>query len=219
MKIEIVERAPTGKVKSALFGDKRHLIKTFAVLTAENPMGKKLPDEENRMRNKQLRRDIEKKRDADLKQSGLSKEDYFRRLHVQYIPIKGKFENDENSYIVLNLSFEDAKYLADVFNQMSFFFGEHLEDGKIVVSYYERKNPDEDFKFIESTERIDDAKDFDDFFSKYNGLKWSFYLKYFNESFKPLEVFNEELLNRGLDDSYTPRGRAMYRNMAYKKDR
>lgn len=32
--IKLNEKAPTAKVKSALFGDKRGLIKTFAVLSA-----------------------------------------------------------------------------------------------------------------------------------------------------------------------------------------
>lgn len=213
----IQERASTGKVRSALFGDKRHLIKTFAVLTAENPMGKKLSDIENRQRNKRLRKGIEDDRRVNMEKSGLSKEDFFRKLHVQYIPIQGKFGNDEHSYIVINLSLEDAKKYSELFGQMSFFFGEHTKDDKIIVSYYERAKEEDDFELIEKTERIDNAQDFDDFFSKYNGLKWSFYLNYFNEGYNLREIINEDFLNKSLDDSYTMMGRALYRRRAYKE--
>lgn len=211
------ERAATGKVRSALFGDKRRLIKTFAVLTGENPMGKKLSDIENRQRNKRLRKGIENDRRADMEKSGLSQEDFFRRLHVQYIPIQGKFGNDEHSYIVINLSLDDAKKYSELFEQMSFFFGEHTKDDKIIISYYERAREEDDFELIEKTERIDNAQDFDDFFSKYNGLKWSFYLNYFNEGYNFREIINEDFLNKSLDDSYTMMGRALYRRRAYKE--
>ena len=214
---EITERASTGKVKSAIFGDNRGLIKTFAVLTAENPMGKKLSDEQNRQRNKLLRKEIAAKRDAGQRASGLSKEAYFRKLHIQYIPIRGRFEgNQENSYIVLNLTLSDTKYLSDKFGQKSFFFGTHNDDGTIDVSYYERKNEDDDYTLIETTRRVDDMADADDFFSKYNGLKWSFYLKYFNESYIPRKIIDMDAFEDSFDESLTNRGRALRRINSYK---
>ena len=123
--------------------------------------------------------------------------------------------NDEHIYIVLTLSWGDAKYLADKFAQMSFFFGEHTAEDEVIISYYERTSENAPFELIEKTQRIDDAENFDDFFSKYNGLKWSFYLDYFNEDFTANEIINEGMLSKSLDDSYTTMARAIYRRRAY----
>lgn len=205
------EKQASGKVKSALFGDKRGLIKTFAVLTGENPMSAKLSDEENRHRNKLLRRDIEHKRDSEQKLSGLSKEDYFRKLHVQYIPIEGQFGNKEHSYIILNIAFVDAEYLANKFEQQSFFFGKVYQDKTQDVSYYEKKDVADDYKLIETSDRVDDASMFDDFFSKYGDIKWSFYLKYFNECYVPRNITNERYFEESFDESLTTFGRVQRR--------
>ena len=210
------EKAPSVKVKNELFGDSRGLIKTFAVLTAENPMSKKLSDLENRQRNNKLKREISTKRDKEQAESGLSKEDYFRKLHVQYIPIEGSFGNKEHSFIVLNISFSDAEYFANKFKQQSFFYGKVYTDKTATVSYYERQNEEDEYKLIETTERIDDASDFDDFFSKYGNIKWSFYLDYFNENYIPRNITNIKAFEESFDESLTIRGRAMNRRFAYK---
>lgn len=211
------EKAPTGKVRNALFGDDRGLIKTFAVLTAENPMSQPYGDLENRQRNNRLRREIEHKRDTAQRESGLSKEDYFRKMHVQYIPIEGSFGNKEHSYIVLNIPYEDAVYLADKFGQMSFFFGEVYPDKTSEVSYYERDSVDKPYRFIEKSNRIDDASDFDDFFSKYGNLKWSFYLDYFNENYVPRYVTNRDAFYESFDvNGLTFRGRVMKRRQSHR---
>ena len=58
----------------------------------------------------------------------------------------------------------------------------------------------------------------DDFFSRHGSLKWSFYMKCLNES--PLSVYkisNEKLFESSLDDTFTMRGRSIYRRNSRKQ--
>ena len=61
----------SNELKRALFGDYKHRIKTFAIFTAENPMGMPLSPEENNKRTEQLKQILNK-------------------AHLQYIPINGR---------------------------------------------------------------------------------------------------------------------------------
>ena len=227
------EKSATSKVKSALFGDKRGLIRTFAVLMAGNPMEKRLSDIENRPRNNTLRKNIEviKKSNKDYDENNIERS--MRILGLQYIRIKGKFGNDENSFLVLNLSYNDAETLARRNRQLSFFYGTCTnikdDDGEYipinaVIKYYvtdaDEDTPTEEIEYhlAETSSRIDDMSEADDFFSSHGSLKWSFYMKCLNES--PLSVYkisNEKLFESSLDDTFTMRGRSIYRRNSRKQ--
>ena len=243
--IKLTEKAPTAKIKSALFGDRRGLIKTFAVLSAENPLGEKLPDEENKQRKNRLRREIEAKRKEHADGVDWHKplmhrptidindiESVMRGYGMHYVPVEGKFGNKERSFFVINISFEDAENLSRSYRQRSFFFGEcecaKDENGEFApvsatISYYQtdadENTPTEEIEyyFVEKSKRIDDRTQADDFFSKYGGLKWQFYMKYFNEDL--YTDCSEELVSRCVDDKYTPKGRAYYRRTAHRGKR
>ena len=82
MKLYIQEN-PNSKVKQALFGDTSGKIRTFAVLSAENPMGMKNSASENN------------KNTTELKQK-------LKELGIQYVPIEGKYGNIEHSFMLFN---------------------------------------------------------------------------------------------------------------------
>ena len=173
------------RVKSALFGDVTSKIKTFAILTAENPGDKQFSAEENNKRNDRLKR-------------------MFKQMGIQYVPFQGMFNRKEHSFIAFNLSLEDAKrlcYLEDNAPkeeyQQSFFFGRVFEDGS-EITYYEM-NDKGDYVPVETSDRVDNAKDFDNFFSRYHDFKFSIYMKIFNESISGLSDITDE----AVDDSFT----------------
>ena len=108
---ELEENSST-RVKSALF-NRGGKIKTFAILTAENPMGEPTSAQENNVRMGKLR--------ADLKMLGL-----------QYIKVTGSYGTIEHSLMIVNIPYADAETLAGNYMQESFIFGD--EGG---IHYYQ----------------------------------------------------------------------------------
>lgn len=217
MKFRLNEKSSVGKVKSALFGDRRDVIKTFAIISAENPNAKRASDIENRQHDNRMRKDIEAIRYSNTSDELIKAT---KKLNLQYIKIKGKFGNEENSFMIINLSFDDALYLAGKYSQKSFFFGrcgyKRGEDGKAIpdnahISYYETKNNGKTYDLIETSNTIDTVEDADDFFSKYGDFKWSIWLKYFNENFSIKSITNQYFFDESLNDENTMFGRVYYR--------
>lgn len=224
------------EVKRALFGDYRHKIKTFGIMTAENPMGNELTPEENNKRTEELK-------------------NYCSKIHCQYIPIKGYFDvggtkvsdknygdnkygksnrRPEHSFLIINITLNELKYLCDKFEQLSFFFGENywginpnneVDSDTInstdrhtssALSYYEKKNINSEYKLIETSRKIENAKDFDNFFSRHGNFDYSIYMKIFNESYDSIkEVLDYDCLEEALDETKTDRHRVMRRAFAY----
>lgn len=229
------------EVKRALFGDYRHKIKTFAIMTAENPMGKHLTPEENNKRTEQLLT-------------------LLKKLHIQFVPIQGMFEIEENpndrknygdtrygkkangakrpehSFILINPSFDEVAGLSTKFEQLSFFFGENMWSAGVssdsdvtdndvenvdrhtssVIGYYETRKVGDPYKLIEKTRKIDSAEDFDNFFSRHGSFKYSIYLKLFNESYDDInEILDYPMLDEALADARTTKHRARSRVFAY----
>lgn len=254
MKLHMNEKSMNEKneVKRAIFGDYKHKIKTFAIFTAENPMGMALEPQENN------------KRTAELKQ-------YLNRMHIQYVPIDGKFDTgsspitknygdgkygkyqdtgkykftttsrDEHSFICINIKLSEAKYLCQKFEQLSFFFGEQLwdetndtdtdDDSKTVntfntddtktvdktlnwdkkapkrnfntsgsvLSYWETKEAGGEYKCIEKSRTIVDAKSFDNFFSKHASFKYSIAMTIFEDYYPEInDIISEWCLDEAL---------------------
>lgn len=269
MKIKQVlnEKSSASSVKQLLMPKRngRVQVRTFAIMTAENPHSKKLDDLSNLQYNKKFRKELEKKRKeyydfykgnepygfnynketkdfepvyskADFKNGiryySLSKiEKYLERMRLRYIRIKGRFSgNDENSYLILNISLEDSKYFASRYGQTSFFYcyydNDNLyDDVKLVVSYYEEDDNGNYYK-VNSTSIItfeDDDQDWDSDFSKVGDFKWRFPTGLFEqpqdtvvESFYISEVFDSNALEKSVDDAYSSRGKWIYRGKAYK---
>lgn len=100
------------KASAALNGQDSN-IKTMAILTSENPRYDVTSDGNNTT-NDDRRENLEK----DLKLG-----------HYAWFPVKGHYEGKENSYIVYNISLDNALYLGRKFGQESIIFieGSHCE--------------------------------------------------------------------------------------------
>lgn len=192
MKLRINEN-PNSRVKQALFGDSSGKIRTFAVLSAENPMGMKNSVAENN------------KNTAELKSK-------LKELGVQYVPIEGKYGNIEHSFMLFNIAREDAQYLAEWFEQESFFFG--INSSPATLIYYETSESDpSNYRKVEESNNITNESDADDFFSRHGDFKFKFDLDYFKESVKVIasKIINEDALEKSIQENRTMKSRFIHR--------
>ena len=192
MKLRIYEN-PNSRVKQALFGDSSGKIRTFAVLSAENPMGMKNSASENN------------KNTAELKSK-------LKELGVQYVPIEGKYGNIEHSFMLFNIAREDAQYLAEWFEQESFFFG--INGSPATLIYYETSESDPSkYRKVEESKNITNESDADDFFSRHGDFKFKFDLDYFKESVKVIasKIINEDALEKSIQEDRTMKSRFIHR--------
>lgn len=208
MKIKIDENE-SSRFKKALFGDYSNKIKTFAILSAENPNGIQAPVKVNNENTRKFK--------ILLKEMGL-----------QYIPLIGQFRNKEHSFLVINLSLADAKSISKAFEQLSFFYGinnsnrlkDDRRDTASSIEYWERPNEKSDYEKLETSEKIEDAKDLQDFFSRHGDYKFSIKMDIFEGTDAELEnikeIKNEELLDKSLDDRCTGFHSRELRCKAYK---
>ena len=192
MKLRIYEN-PNSRVKQTLFGDTSGKIRTFAVLSAENPMGMKFSAKENNDNTRELK--------SKLKEMG-----------IQYVPIEGKYGNIEHSFMLFNITREDAQYLAEWFEQESFFFGINTSPATLI--YYETSESDPSkYRKVEENNKISNESDADDFFSRHGDFKFKFDLDYFKESVIELasKIINEDALEKSLQEERTMKSRFIHR--------
>ena len=104
-------------VKRSLGTDHKRFIRQWAILSAENPMGLSTDNMINKYRNKSLEED-------------------FNRYMLKYIPLEGKFGNDEHSFLVVNPRLKDISFLASKYEQKSFIFGKYNYKQDILDIYY-----------------------------------------------------------------------------------
>lgn len=123
-------------------------IKTFVIITAENPKGTQLKSHENTLRMRELSKTLKERRIIYLKQLGV-------------------YGNKENSLILINAHLDDAKYIGLKFEQESFIYCE-CKNNKITSNYYEaRKDYSSYYLKEEITKPIEEIEDADDFYSMY----------------------------------------------------
>lgn len=169
-------------------------VQTFGIITGENPMGKSLSPQENRKRNEMLI-------------------GFLRSRQYIYYPVKGKYGNKENTFMVYNVSLADMKTIGRTFDQESFIYAEITQKEKqplVTFSYYQKdygedvkisdsgqkiKPIERDYKFIESKSvycGLD--SDTDDYFTAIGrNFKFSIPFDIFSES---IIKFNDFILER-----------------------
>ena len=129
-------------LKDAVQG-KSSLVRSWGIMTSENPMGKSMKRTVNRNLVLQCKQ--------ALKQRGL-----------EYIPVKGRYGGDENSLFVLNPLLKDMMELSSKFDQESFIFAT-CDDGECNMGYYEKGHGDSPYILKHSRNHLvgmDDAEDF-----------------------------------------------------------
>lgn len=83
---------------------KKNYVHTFCIITGQNPMADKSSNLVNRTGNSKLR---------SIMKAG----------HYAYIPVKGKYEHTEDSFIIFNIPLDNAKRIAGEVSQESFIYG------------------------------------------------------------------------------------------------
>ena len=98
-------------IKKAIYGDKTGKIKTFAIISPNNPMGESARPEENSASRKRTNGHLGK---------GWGKEKFKSTLDAgryQYILQEGKYGDREQSFFIFNISLNSAKSLSVIFAQ------------------------------------------------------------------------------------------------------
>lgn len=85
-------------------------VKTFAIISVENPMSKTFSREENNKRDEKFKEEL-------------------RGGNYSYNMQKGWYERKENSFMVFNISLDSAYYFSQKYAQESFFYCEFDEKG------------------------------------------------------------------------------------------
>lgn len=120
------------KVKKLFTNPSESKIKTFAILTAENPDKQSLSKEDNYWRNVNLKNQLSFNELRQLeKELALGAHPYYK--------VKGMFDNVEHSFLIYNISLEDAKKLSSHNEQQSFIYGRN-EGGKLIFEFWANKS-------------------------------------------------------------------------------
>ena len=178
-------------------------VKTFCIITGENPMGKTGGNKLNRNANASLL-------------------DYLKSGNFAWQPIRGNYsENSENSKIIFNLPLDSAKFLGLKFLQQSFIYG-RKEEGKTYFDLYVINEKHDDYELKETksyyTDRIDAEDNYTIIDDKH---KFNIPFEYFNEACIAFNnIINETKrnhpryaneFNRFLNESLLPNKTGYYR--------
>lgn len=183
------------RLKRALFGDDTGKIKTFAIISSQNPFGVQATPQANKVSDDNFKKAL-------------------KLGNFTYTPLKGHYGNAEKSYIIFNLTLADAKVLAKDYQQESFFYGKTFGKGEnSTISYYLTRNQGETYDEIEQSDTITLETDAEDFFSKF-GIKYRINMKEFGDEIP--EVKNKVHFEESLNEKRTFLSRARHRKDAYR---
>lgn len=117
-----------------LFKDpEKSRIKTFAILTGENSDIKKLSSEKNKEQNQKLKDELKKLHPVDKT---------IDSIQYPYYKVVGHYgENVEHSFLIFNITFDDAHYIAATSHQESFIFGRN-NNGELTFEFWQNKYTD-----------------------------------------------------------------------------
>lgn len=213
------------RVNKVLFGDKTGNIKTFCVLSVENPLGWKASTEEEfkkkfvqwfndkKLYNEQSIQSIKSSVLLHIiEQNG---ETALRYSGANYVPLKGKYNGaSEKSFMIFNITLDDSKQIAQDYGQESFFFGKVNSNENAVIGYYVTHNACKTYNLIEVNNKIENMKNAIDMFSKY-GFKFKFSFKALGDAVEP--IMNNDEFEASLNEDSTFMSRAMHRRYSRHK--
>ena len=178
------------KVQRSLYGDPTGKIRTFAIMSPENPVGalgeeddanwaenyvKYLPDSykyDPKKFEEQGRKAIEER----IKKTG---DTCLRMSGHKYIPMSGIYGKPEHSMMLFNLSLRDAKMLAHDYGQESFFFG-NVFSTYSDIAYFKTKNRCHTYELIEVSRTVTDGDIKNKLYSKF-GTTFKINMKEFED--------------------------------------
>ncbi|MBO7730926.1 MAG: DUF3293 domain-containing protein [Methanobrevibacter sp.] len=209
--------------KRALWGDPSGKIKTFAIISPENPVGILGAEEEKykEMEAKYLSDPKSYNKDSlnQMKQELVDKAKNIKKTGdtglrmggFNYIPIKGKYGDSEHSLLIFNLPYADAENLARDYGQESFFYGKVSPNGS-EISYYKTSNKCNTYKLIETSDVVSDETDANNYFSKF-GVKFRINMAEFGDEVKPIYRYDE--FEESMNEDRTFLSRANHRRECY----
>lgn len=215
------------RVKKSLFGDPSGKIKTFAIISPENPLNWENSSEDEFKANyakwvtdkKRYNREALSKMKVSelLHKIQLGGRDTLRYGGFTYVPLKGLYKDSENSFLILNLPLKDARIIARDYGQESFFWGKVSSEKATpsTIGYYVASGPECNYVLQEVSNTIYDQADADDYFSKF-GLKFRIGLKTFGDIIP--EVVDVKAFEESFEESRTFTSRALKRRAAVKKN-
>lgn len=162
-------------------------IKTFGIVTAENPDSMEISRTDNKKRMRTLSNSL-------------------KSAHYIFVKQKGHFGgNNEYSYFIFNISLDTLIYYAGLYQQTSFFYCE-LKDNKVISHYYEKEDTTKPYNkitnpyvLIESSDEYIDASNEEDYSEIGGKFRYTIPLKYFED----IDNKISDNLKR-LDERYTP---------------
>lgn len=210
-RLDEISRNKKGQLKQSAINSIRGVednVKTFCIITGENPMGEMGSNNQNRTANKNL-------------------VNYLKQGNYAWQPVRGKYGNTENSKIIFNILLDEVKHIAKLFQQESFIYG-IKDNGVVHFDYYEFNQ--NDYAFIERKDYYENKKDDTDFYTIIDkNNKFSIPYDYFNESCSSFNnIINEtkhksekykdnfdHFLNETLNEKKTLKRRYENRTMIY----
>ena len=193
-------------------------VKTFCIITSENPMGHKLSPSENRILYNELI-------------SELQSQQYI------YFPVRGKYNDTEHSLMIFNISLNSSLNIGLKYNQESFIYAtvapsETEGKNEATFSYYE-KGVKGGYRKVEETKEyliVNDRKDY--FTAISRKFKFTIPFKYFNECCMKInniiaerssvnDIYKDNYkmwINESVSSSQTPKSQHLYRAKLWGKN-
>lgn len=186
-------------------------IRTFCIITGENPMGIDVSNRENRNNQKLIT-------------------DYLKQGNFAWLPIRGKYNSTENPKMIFNIRVADAKLIGLKTMQESFIFG-RKENRKVYFDLYYINIEKKDYDLVETVDYVlTDIQNSDDMYSIINNKKkFNIPFKFFtecciefnniiNEHKKSSDKYNQNFqhyLNESLNCEKTYKSCYMSRSLIY----
>ena len=161
----------SSRVRAALVGKtkKGKNIKSFGIMSPENPMGNKASPEENGKSRTRLKKQLKDGRN-------------------NYTKIQGMYDKiEEKSFFIYNINLNSLKGLNKTYDQQSFVFGENGKDGMVFHFYKKSAGASSQYVKKYSKTKVRNQKDADDFFSRNKTYKFQIpFFETFEEAGKEL---------------------------------
>lgn len=162
-KFNLVEMSGFSRVRQLLMGQVPS-VDHIGIMTAENPMGQRASNAQNKEMNQSLMQDL-------------------RNMNLGPIPVKGKYGSMENSFLIPNITRDEIIELGKKYQQESVIWGDRISD--------QYSEPFLRFQYIEGEETIQqrdvslagtDIQDKEDFYSQKKGRK--FWIPFFDDEYE-----------------------------------
>lgn len=201
MKVQKMNENGSTRFKSALFGDITGKIRTFAIMTPENPNGETV--------DAQLNNKLVKGFKSTLK-----------TVYIQYIPIEGSYNVKEHSFMLINIPLSTATHLAGAYHQQSFFYGKTSKEGVAEINYYETSNAKDKkptYSLKDKVKDIRSADEFDKYYSRPGDYRFKFNADVFNEHLEKIRpIIDEEEYTKSMMENRVGYSQLMHRLHSYK---